>query len=391
MTPRKIVDDVFWMGAIDWNRRLFDSLIPLPHGTSYNSYLVKGSEKAALLDTVDPSTRHILIQQLEDIPEVDFVISHHAEQDHSGMLPEVLERYPDSVLLCSKLAKDMLIDHLHIPEERITTVSDGEKIDLGGKTLQFIYTPWVHWPETMVSYLSEDQILFTCDFFGSHYATSDLYADESQVLEPAKRYFAEIMMPFRKSIQKNMDKIRPLKINMIAPSHGPIYRNPRFIIDAYSDWVSDMPKNSVIIPFVSMHDSTRLMVDHLVSSLTERGVRVHPFDLVHADIGRIAVELVDAATIVVGTPTFQTGIHPLALYAVYLVSLLRGRLRFASVIGSYGWMSKGVEQVTSMLAPMKLEVIDPVICRGKPREDDYKAIDALAEKISERHNTLGVK
>jgi flavorubredoxin len=391
MNARKIVDGVNWMGAVDWDRRLFDSIIPLPEGTSYNAYLVNGSEKVALLDTVDPTTKGFLMEQLKNVPRIDYLVAHHAEQDHSGVIPAVLAKYPDAKLVCSKLAKDMLVDHLDVPPERIIVVKDGELLDLGGKTLQFVYTPWVHWPETMVTYLQQDRILFTCDFFGSHYATSELYADEARVYEPAKRYFAEIMMPFRKAIQKNIEKVEALKVDMIAPSHGPIYRNPRFIIDAYKDWVSDTPKNVVLVPFVSMHDSTRLLVERLVSDLADRGVRVHQFDLARADIGKIAAELVDAATVVVGTPTFQTGIHPLALYATYLVSLLKGRVRFASVVGSYGWMSKAVDQVAGMIAPMKLEIIEPVICKGLPREKDYKAIDVLADRIAEKHKALGLK
>jgi flavorubredoxin len=285
----------------------------------------------------------------------------------------------------------MLVDHLHVPPERIMTVKDGETLQLGGKTLRFIYTPWVHWPETMVTYLQEDRILFTCDFFGSHYATSEQYVDEARVYEPAKRYFAEIMMPFRKAIQKNIEKVEKLDIDMIAPSHGPIYRNPKFIINAYKDWVSDTPKNVVLLPYISMHDSTRMLVERLVAALADHGVRVYQFDLARADIGKIAVELVDAATVVVGTPTFHSGIHPLALYATHLVSLLRGRVKFASVIGSYGWKSKALEQVAGLIEPLKLEVIEPVICRGMPRENDLKAIDALAEKIAEKHRALGLK
>jgi len=203
MKPRKIKDKIYWMGSVDWDRRLFDSLVPLPDGTSYNAYLVQGNEKTALLDTVDPNKSDVLLYQLENVAKIDYIVSHHAEQDHSGSIPIVLEKYPAAQVVCTARAKTMLVDLLCIPEERVIAVEDGAVLPLGGKTLKFIFAPWVHWPETMLTYLPEEKILFTCDFFGSHLATSDLYASNlAQVYEAAKRYYAEIMMPFRNNIKK---------------------------------------------------------------------------------------------------------------------------------------------------------------------------------------------
>jgi flavorubredoxin len=207
MNPRKITDTVQWMGAVDWDRRLFDALIPLPDGTSYNAYFIKASEKNVLLDSADPALSEVLLAQLEGIDRIDYLVSHHAEQDHSGTIPKVLEKYPAAKLVCSTKAKSMLIDLLAIAEDRFVTVEDGETLSLGDKTLKFIYTPWVHWPETMSTYLQEEKILFSCDFFGSHIATSDLFVtDEGRVYEAAKRYFAEIMMPFRNIIKRTWRK-----------------------------------------------------------------------------------------------------------------------------------------------------------------------------------------
>jgi len=164
---------------VGWNRRLFDSLIPLPDGTSYNAYLVQGSDKTALMDTVDPAWEGVLMSQLASVDRIDYVISHHTEQDHSGAIPAILEKYGQAVLVCSPKAKSLLVDHLDIAPERIKTVEDGQVLSLGDKTLQFIHTPWVHWPETMVTYLAEDRILFTWDLD----AGRDPY-----VLEAANRY-----------------------------------------------------------------------------------------------------------------------------------------------------------------------------------------------------------
>ncbi len=386
MKARKISQGVYWMGAVDWDRRLFDSLIPLPDGTSYNAYLVQGSEKTALLDTVDPAMADVLLSQLASVPQIDYIVAHHAEQDHSGTIPRVLEMYDGAKVLATPKGKGMLIDLLDVPEDRVIAVQDGEVLSLGDKTLEFIFTPWVHWPETMVTYLQEDRILFSCDFFGSHVATTDLYVtDEARVYEAAKRYYAEIMMPFRKVIQKNLTKIGGREIALIAPSHGPIYNRPSFIIDAYREWISEEPKNIVVLPYISMHGSTGRMVEHLVGALTERGVTVYQFDLAVTDIGKLAMALVDAATIVIGTPTVLVGPHPLVFYATYLANVLRPKLKFASIIGSYSWNSKAVEQIAGLIPNLKVEVLTPVLCKGVPREGDFDALDELAATIAERH------
>ncbi|MFQ6041420.1 MAG: FprA family A-type flavoprotein [Candidatus Poribacteria bacterium] len=392
MKMRKIKDGIYWMGAVDWDRRLFDALIPLPDGTSYNAYLVQGNGKTALLDTVDPSMIDVLWSRLEGVQKVDYVVAHHAEQDHSGVIPDVLERYADAKVIATPKGKGMLIDHLGISEGKFITVDDGETLSLGNKSLEFIYTPWVHWPETMVTYLQEDNILFSCDFFGSHLATSDLYVtDEARVYEAAKRYYAEIMMPFRMVIRRNLEKIKDHKIDLIAPSHGPIYDRPEFIIDAYRSWTSDAPKNVVVIPYISMHGSTKTMVDYLVSALTEKGVTVYQFDLEATDIGKLAITLVEAATIVLGTPTTYVGPHPNIFYAAYLTNALRPKLKFASIIGSYGWGSKAIEQIAGLISNLKVEILQPVLCKGMPKADDFNALDNLATAIAEKHTELNLE
>ena len=225
MQKRKIRQDIYWLGAVDWDRRLFDSLIPLPDGTTYNAYLVHGSEKTALLDTVDPPMAEVLMAQLAGVDKIDFIVSHHAEQDHSGAIPRVLERFPEAKVVATPKAKGMLMDLLQVPENAFVTVKDGENLSLGNKTLKFIHTPWVHWPETMVTYLEEDRILFSCDFYGSHIATSDLFVtDQGRVYEAAKRYFAEIMMPFRKVIEKNIEKLEGIRHSNDRPEPRPDLR-----------------------------------------------------------------------------------------------------------------------------------------------------------------------
>ncbi len=388
MKARQIVPDVYLLGAVDWDRRLFDALIPLPDGTSYNAYFVQGGDKCALIDTVDPDKWATLASQLDELPAPDYLVVHHVEQDHSGATPMVLERYPDVTIVCNDRAKGMLVDHLHVDEARLQVVADGETIDLGGKTLQFVFTPWVHWPETMSTWLAEDQILFSCDFFGSHLATSDLFADRHEVYDGAKRYYAEIMMPFAPQVLKNVDKVTQFPIRYIGPSHGPVYDDPQFIIDAYRDWAGGEPQNIVCLPFVSMHGSTALMVDRLTAALADRGVTVERFDLTTLDAGELASSLVHAGTIVLGTPTVLTGPHPLAANAAVLANALKPKTKFATVIGSYGWAGKTVETLQQLMGRLKVEFLEPVMCKGMPRETDFAALDALADTIADKHKDL---
>jgi len=389
LNAREIVPGIFWMGAQDFDRRLFDELIPLPDGTSYNAYLVKGSEKTALIDTVDPEKIDVLMAQLEAVTQLDFLIVQHVEQDHSGSVPAVLDRYPNAKIITTPKAKPMLIDHLHIDPERIVTVEDGETLSLGDRTFQFIHAPWVHWPETMLTYLREGKVLFTCDLFGSHLATTDLYAtDKKRVYEAAKRYYAEIMMPFSSIIKGHLEKLARYEIETIAPSHGPLYDDPAFILDAYRHWVLDPPENLVVLPYVSMHGSTQVMVDHLISALADRGVRTEPFNMTVTDIGKLAITLVDAATVVFGAPTVLTGAHPNVITAAYLTNALRPKLKYAAIIGSYGWAGKTVEQITGLASSLKLEWLDPVMCKGLPRKADLKALNRLAETIASQHQSL---
>lgn len=391
MLVQKIKENIFWIGALDWDRRLFDELIPLPDGTSYNAYLIQGADKTALIDTVDPSMSRAFLNNLMHlgIDHIDYVIANHAEQDHSGTLAEILDKYPQAQVVCTPKCKEMLVDFGLAPEKRMLEVEDGSTLSLGGKTLEFLHMPWVHWPETMVTYLREDKILFSCDFFGSHLASTELYVNDGDlVYRAAKRYYAEIMMPFSKMIKRHLDKIKNYEIALIAPSHGPIYRDPNFIINAYNDWVDGKLKNIVVLPFISMHGSTREMVEYLVDALVNKGVMVKLFNLTTTDIGELAISLVDAATIVIGSPTVLGGAHPNVVYAAYLANLLRPKTKFVSIVGSYSWGGKMVQQLAEMISNLDVEILDPVVTKGYPKPGDYEALDKLAALIAEKHSTL---
>lgn len=391
MALQELKKGIYSVGAKDWDRRIFDELIPLPDGTSYNSYLIKGEKKTALIDTVDPEKKDELFTNLQKlkIEKIDYIIANHAEQDHSGSIPELLAKYPDARVVTNQKCKLFLKDLLYIQEKKFLVIKDGETLSLGDKTLEFIFTPWVHWPETMATYLREDKVLFSCDFFGSHFATSNLFVkDIPKVIEDAKRYYAEIMMPFRIPIRKNIEKIEAIDFEIIAPSHGPVYDKPEIIINAYKGWISDRVENEVVLPYVSMHGSTERMVSFFIDVLIEKGIKVRPFNLIKTDLGQLATALVDAATVVIATPTVLAGPHPAAVYAVSILNALKPKTKFASVIGSYGWGGRTVEIIKANLINLKLEFLLPVLIKGFPKEDDFLLLEKLAEEIYLKHNEI---
>ena len=390
---RKIVDGVYNVGAIDWERTLFDEIVPLPQGTSYNTYLVIGREKTALIDTVEPEKFEQLKRNLEklNVEHIDYIISNHAEQDHSGSIPMLLKIYPEAKIVTNAKCRDFEKDLLHLKDENFSVIGENDTIDLGGKTLKFIMTPWVHWPETMTTFLVEDKIAFTCDFFGSHAATTHTFAEQyDRIYHEAKRYYAEIMMPFRQIITRNIKKIEELNPKIIAPSHGPAYRDPKFIINAYKDWISPETKNEVLVLYVSMHGSTKKMVDALVDYLGEFGVQVKVRDLITSDLGEIAIDMVDVTTIIIATPTMLAGPHPNAVYAAYIANALKPKAKVIGIMGSYGWGGRTVDILKANLGALKVELLDPLLIKGLPKEEDYEKIEEFAKKVMEKHKELGV-
>ena len=393
MKFQEIKNNIFYCGLNDCDRRIFDELIPLEHGTSYNSYLVKGSEKTAIIDTMyPPKTVEYLKRFAENqLGKVDYIIANHGEQDHSGSIPALLEKFPNAVVLTNSKCAENIKNMLHVPSEKIREVADGEEVSLGDKTLKFIFAPGVHWPDTMFTYIKEDNVICTCDFLGAHYTFSDVFAVESKELEKsAKRYYAEIMMPFRMMCKKYTQMIKDLNVDMILPSHGPVYKNPSFILDLYADWTSDLPKNLVILPYVSMYNSTKEMIDRLAEKLNAEGIETFKFDIVDDDLGDLAMALVDAATIVMGTSMVLAGPHPMAVNVAYLATILRPKAKFASLIGSYGWGGKLFDIIVNLLAPLKLDLIEPIQVKGKPTEDDFKKVDEMAKTILEKHKSIGI-
>lgn len=384
MIVRKLMPGVYSLSAIDWDRRLFDELVPLPEGTSYNAYLVVGSDKSALIDTVHPSMSGGLLKALASLglERLDYIVCNHAEPDHSGSIPAVLAAYPQAKVLANVKCRSLLKGSLELPADALTLIQDNQQLSLGDKTLRFMWVPWVHWPDTTITYIEEDRLAFTCDFLGAHLATSDLYAsDEARVERAALTYYAEIMMCYRPNVIKTLGRLEALPVAMIAPSHGPVHARPDFILSLYRRWSGDETRAQVIIPYLSMYESTATMVAYLTDRLMEKGLSVQPYNVASLDTGRFASSLVEASTIVFASPTVLDGPHPAMASAAYLVNALRPKTKFAAIIGSYGWGPTMPETLTAMLPHFKADWLAPVNIGGAPRADSFAALDRLAEAI----------
>ena len=393
MKFQEIKNNVFYCGLNDEDRVIFDELIPLEHGTSYNSYLVVGSEKTAIIDTMYPPKSDEYLKNLDEngITKVDYLIANHGEQDHSGTLPKLIEKYPDAKVVTNPTCKTNLMEMLFIPEDRIMTIKNEEELSLGDKTLKFIFAPNVHWPDTMFTLIKEDNLLCTYDFLGAHYTFDDVFAVPSEELEKsAKRYYAEIMMPFRVMCKKYTKMIKDMNVDMILPSHGPVHKNPDYILDLYTDWTSDLGKNLVLLPYVSMYGSTEDMIDYLKSELAKHGIESIKHDIITDDLGDLAMALVDGTTIVLGTSMVVAGPHPASVNIAYIASILKPKAKFASFVGSYGWGGNLFGILGDILAKLRLDVIEPVMVKGKPTTDDFKKLDDMVQSIVEKHKSLGL-
>ena len=393
MLFKEIKNSVFYAGLNDADRVIFDELIPLEHGTTYNSYIVKGSDKTAVIDTMYPPFCDLYLKNFDEngIDKVDYIIANHGEQDHSGSIPALLNKFPDAIVITNDKCRQNIIEMLLVDESKIRVIQNNEEISLGNKTLQFIMAPGVHWPDTMFTYLKEDNMLFTCDFLGAHLPFGDLFAkNDDKLYSMAKRYYAEIMMPFRTMCKKYIDTVEKINPSYILPSHGPIYNNPKFIINAYKDWTDDKPENLVLIPYVSMYGSTEEMVNYVKEGLEKNNIKVKVHDLVRDDLGDLAVNMVDAATILIGASMDLAGPHPIAANACVVAPALIPKAKFVSFLGSFGWGGKLFETLSSLITTIKPEIIEPVLSKGKPKEDDFKNLDKLIQTITEKHKSLNL-
>ncbi len=387
MVWREIGKNVYFLGVLDWDRELFDEFMPLPYGTSYNSYLVIGSEKTALIDTADPSKRDVFLRSFNqlNIEKLDYIVVNHAEQDHSGLIGDVLSVYPEAKVVTNSKCKALLKDLLGLEDTVFYEIADGERLSLGDKELEFIFTPWVHWPETMCSYLMPDGILFSCDLFGAHLADSRAVGVNNQLLlQSAKRYYAEIMMPFRSQIRNHLVKLSGYDIKLIAPSHGLLYTDPSFILSAYENWISeDHIEKKVVIAYVSMHGSSKVAAEYLAGGLMKNSVEFSLMNLVKTDIGEFSLALVDSAVVIFVFPYVLAKPHPKMVYALYLTNLLRPKLKHIGLVASYGWGGKGLSEARELLGNLNCNFFKEVLIKGYPKKEDFKQLDDLINQVVE--------
>ncbi len=388
MKFREIEQNVYYCGLNDTGRIIFDELIPLEHGTTYNSYLIKGSDKIAIIDTMYPPFSEEYLDNLDEnnVKHVDYIIANHGEQDHSGTLPLLVEKFPEAKIVTNATCKNNIKEMLLINEDKFLTIKNDDTLSLGDKTLKFILAPGVHWPDTMFTHLIEDNLLFTCDFLGAHLPFDELYSNnDDKLISSAKRYYAEIMMPFRPMCKKYVGMINEINPKMILPSHGPLHNDPSFILDLYKRWTDDKPENLVLIPYVSMYKSVEEMALYLKNKLETKGIKTVCFDVIDDDLGDIAMNMVDAATIVLGGSMVLASPHPAIANIAYIANLLKPKAKFASFIGSYGWGGNLFGKLGETLSSLKVQVIEPVLVKGKPKEADFKLLDDMAEAIFKAH------
>lgn len=353
MKAVKIKDGIYWVGAIDWSLRYFHGYTT-NRGATYNAYLII-DEKITLIDTAKKPFADELIARISDIidpAKIDYLVSNHVEMDHSGAIPEVMRLCPDATVVTSS-PNGIKGLTMHYGEYKYMTVKAGDSLNIGKRNLNFVPTPMLHWPDNMVTYCPEERILFSNDAFGQHYASSARFDDETpltEVMEEAKKYYANIVMPYSKQAAGATELVSTLDIDVIAPSHGVVWRGHiDEILAAYRKWSGNVPQNEALVVFDSMWKSTELIARVIAEAFAQKGTAVRYYDLKTTHISDIVPNVLDAKYIAVGSPTLNSGMLPtVAAFLSYLKGLSpKGRLAFA--FGSYGWSGQSVGMVEEEL------------------------------------------
>ena len=386
-------NNIDWVGYVDWAVRDFHSF-DTARGATYNAYLIR-DEKTALIDTVKaPFAEELLknVAELTDLAGVDYLVCNHAEPDHAGSLPRVMAALPNATLVCDKKCKDTLERYFDTSAWKCKIVADGESLSLGSRTLQFMETPMLHWPESMFTYVPEDKILFSMDAFGQHIATSARFDDEvdiEAVMEEAKIYYANIVMPFGRQVAGVLKQAEGLDIEIIATSHGVIWRSHiDKIVGAYRDWRVCRPRAKVLVVYDSMWDSTGQMARAIHAGATLSGVEAKLLPIRRSTLTTLATEVLDAAAIAFGSATLNRGMMPMAAAVLTYFKGLRPTGKAGFAFGSYGWGTDAAEAINEELGKMGWEIIrEPLRAQYRPGPDVLAAcLEAgrlLAEKATE--------
>lgn len=382
---------IHWVGFLDWNVRDFHSF-DTERGATYNSYLVQ-DEKTALIDCVKgPFAQQLLrnVQEKTPLEKIDYLVCNHAELDHAGSLPEVLKHLPNATLICNVKCKEVLATFFDISNWKIQTVASGETLSLGSRTLTFINTPMVHWPESMFTYVPQEKLLFSMDAFGQHLTTSARFDDEwplEQIFEQAKSYYANIVTPYGRQVLKTLEAASTLPIEMIAPSHGLIWRtHPDKILSAYSDWAHGKFRRKMLVYYDSMWGSTEIMAERIVKAAqaVSPDVDVHLMHVRKTTFSRMATEMLDAAAVAVGSSTLNGQMMPQLAAVLTYFKGLRFREKSTFAFGSYGWGVGGPEQIQKELDEMKWSTITELVkSKNRPTPQILEQCDAAARKLAQ--------
>ncbi|MBN1393814.1 MAG: MBL fold metallo-hydrolase [Pirellulales bacterium] len=383
-------ENIDWVGAVDWNIRDFHSY-NTERGTSYNAYLIR-DEKTALIDAVKaPFAKELLAKAaaLCDLDKVDYVVCNHAELDHAGALPEVLEAMPNATLVCDKKCANELAAHFDTSGWKIQEVADGDSLSLGRRTLRFFTSPMVHWPESMFTYVPEEKLLFSMDAFGQHYACGLRFDDETDmavVMQEAKTYYANIGMPYAKPVMQCIEKLSGVEVEMIAPSHGVIWRSHLAeIMSAYKDWAAHRARPKVLVIYDTMWESTEAMARAIFEGAARPGVEASMIHVRRSNLTKIATEVLDAAAVAVGSPTLNRRMMPMVAATLCYLDGLRPLGKAAAAFGSYGWGRGGPEDIDKALREMQWDVVrKPLRANWRPTPETLDECRLLGRELADR-------
>lgn len=380
-----IKENIHWVGVYDPNLRVFDIVIPTEHGTTYNSYLIKGSNKTALIEANKGIFSEDYIKTIETVMpvnQIDYIILNHNEPDHSGSLPKLLEINPNLQVIYSKTAK-VFVQNIVNKDFNGRAVGDGDVLDLGGKCLYFFHTPFLHWPDTMFTYLAEDHILFPCDFLGAHYCPSEIgkifndeIVDKQQAKDAFIFYYKCIMRPYKEHIINALQKIKNLKIDMICPSHGPILRTDiDFYLDFYKTQAGRLylhnPVKQITMIYATAYGNTKMLADRIKDGIEDTGVVVKVFDAAESDIEEMIDEIEISHGLLLGTATINAK-APKPIFNIFShLVVLNVSNRKAGVFGSYGWSGEGIKMCEDILKTMRMKLpLDSFKVQMTPSEDE---------------------
>jgi len=382
----EISEGVILVRVLNTKSRKFENYWPIPSGTSYNFYVVKGSEGIALIDGIDIRFSDEFFEALESVvnPEdIDYVITQHTEPDHSGTLAEVMNRAPKAILLGTKQALMIGEALADFPLDRAKEVKDGDEVGLGNKTLRFIVAPMIHWPDTMLTYLVEDSILFTCDLFGSHGASERIFYDEDPDTFEFVDYYASILMAYYNMAAKAVAKVKELSPRIIAPSHGALHRSLDEILSMYERWTSWKPSKKALVVVGSQYENTARVAEAAAEGLREAGLETVILDSSDADPDDLLAHTLEASAILVATSTHNG--RPFFGITVYMELLkeYRPRNKVAAVLGSFGWGGGGTKAVRQSLESLGIPVLEELAFKGKPKETDLERARELGKRLGE--------